>query len=626
MNAPDASLAVDMPMPQDDEARVNGASQGALEAPQVSVLPEPPSTDADYESVMSDAEMKTESETPALFSDGTTDTAPATPSSPARTLHRRRRRNARPSQPLLSAGPPIHKAVAAAAASTASGVSASASSPASSNSTRVQQGPTLETPRTDPAETAEDLQTLGLARDQDEDDLASFNNDICETCGGHGRFLCCDGCPRSFHFACTNPPLDPDEMPFPNGTLLKNPTTSQDLRLRGRAAADDSWYCRVCFSAQKPPRAPSGTGPFGPLIAQLERENPTVFSLPAEIRNYYKGVSTDPNGTYVDSTMLRPLKLNRQGFFEQRDPHALRDKHGNTVLCYKCGGSALPSPASESDPLRTQWRAIISCDFCSLHWHLDCVDPPLSGMPSMTRKWRCPAHVDSLERKQRIPRGTHFTTVNVPLPTPGAPLEKRPQAPVEVIPDPNDKYFNVDGSGQSSNPPWEDVTVTTSAGARVRYRIPEKTIRLEFWTKAMLEKPEEHVQKLAPHIPAAQPDASELDKLVAVALRDARAPPPDAPTLREAEVLVANASAAAESLRPNVHEFAGALRSSHDPSNATPLVPGGAPDDPAHERRNAPQPPITYIYPGEIAELRAVKRLMAAKGADRLLEWLRSDP
>lgn len=52
------------------------------------------------------------------------------------------------------------------------------------------------------------------------------NNDYCETCGGKGHFLCCDGCPRSFHFTCLDPPLDLDEVPT------------------------ESWYCKVCEAAR----------------------------------------------------------------------------------------------------------------------------------------------------------------------------------------------------------------------------------------------------------------------------------------------------------------------------------------------------------------------------------------
>jgi hypothetical protein len=49
------------------------------------------------------------------------------------------------------------------------------------------------------------------------------NQDFCSVCRGIGSFLCCDGCPRSFHFMCLEPPLRVDELP-----------------------EEDQWFCRKC--------------------------------------------------------------------------------------------------------------------------------------------------------------------------------------------------------------------------------------------------------------------------------------------------------------------------------------------------------------------------------------------
>ncbi|GAA5959938.1 hypothetical protein JCM10213_002699 [Rhodosporidiobolus nylandii] len=52
------------------------------------------------------------------------------------------------------------------------------------------------------------------------------NNDFCDRCGGKGHFLCCeDGCLRSFHFQCLEPPLKIDKVP------------------------NESWYCKACQAA-----------------------------------------------------------------------------------------------------------------------------------------------------------------------------------------------------------------------------------------------------------------------------------------------------------------------------------------------------------------------------------------
>ncbi|RUP52144.1 hypothetical protein BC936DRAFT_139878, partial [Jimgerdemannia flammicorona] len=56
-----------------------------------------------------------------------------------------------------------------------------------------------------------------------QDESTKTNNDYCDTCKGLGRFLCCDSCPRAFHFSCVEPPID-------IGDLEKM----------------ENWYCNVC--------------------------------------------------------------------------------------------------------------------------------------------------------------------------------------------------------------------------------------------------------------------------------------------------------------------------------------------------------------------------------------------
>ncbi|KAF9374937.1 hypothetical protein BGX21_003990 [Mortierella sp. AD011] len=55
-----------------------------------------------------------------------------------------------------------------------------------------------------------------------------FNNDYCEACIGLGEFICCDSCPKAFHFSCCQPPLDPSSLP-------------------------DEWLCNECYAAKNPP-------------------------------------------------------------------------------------------------------------------------------------------------------------------------------------------------------------------------------------------------------------------------------------------------------------------------------------------------------------------------------------
>ncbi|WFD45082.1 hypothetical protein MPSI1_003759 [Malassezia psittaci] len=445
-----------------------------------------------------------------------------------------------------------------------------------------------------------------------------------------------------------------------------------------RADADDSWFCQVCFAERMPPSLDRKGGVFAPLLRTLQQTNPKIFALPADLRNYYKGVSTGEDGTYVDSTSLRPLKLSRQGFVEERDGFQLRDKHGQAVLCYQCGGSALPlsdvlpsgssrTPTQaeelvaletladlalkENRPLRapSHGRRMLSCDFCNLHWHLDCLDPPMQSMPSTTRRWKCPAHSSHAEPRIRIPRAANQTkTVQVELLTDSATSHTsrpRPYGEVEVIPDRNDRYFHPDtGKGRSTDPPYEDLTISRTDGTRLQYRIPEKTIRLEFWQRAKHDRSRaESRQKSATRgtadLPSAQGGLAKinldrqslqtndvsipttaLDRLIAVALGESRV---DSQSTRPEQCtydqLAEHRAAADASLAANSTPFEGAMRSTYQQDQASELAPIAKPDPLLDE----PQvEPFAYLYKTELAELRAIKQMLLAKGPDRLREFL----
>jgi hypothetical protein len=90
--------------------------------------------------------------------------------------------------------------------------------------------------------------------------------------------VCCDGCPRSFHFNCVDPPMIEDLLP-------------------------DSWFCRVCVSKREMPLPPA-QGIFKKLSTILVGSNPRAFLLPKTIRNYFENVRTGPEGEYEDGVVV----------------------------------------------------------------------------------------------------------------------------------------------------------------------------------------------------------------------------------------------------------------------------------------------------------------------------------
>ncbi|KAG7193660.1 uncharacterized protein KQ657_000345 [Scheffersomyces spartinae] len=194
-----------------------------------------------------------------------------------------------------------------------------------------------------------------------------LNEDFCTTCGGAGMFICCETCPRSFHFLCTDPPIE---------TLPEH-----------------SWICRECMAKTTPPKQWKDIGLFGSLLNALQFKGPKAFQLPRNMReNSFLGVTTGENGDYMDLTMkpiLSYAKANGSqipGFnkTEALDIDSLYDKEGKPYLCHKCGNSG------------THNRTLIHCDYCPLVWHLDCLNEPMCIPKTIGTKWRCPNHADSL--------------------------------------------------------------------------------------------------------------------------------------------------------------------------------------------------------------------------------------
>ncbi|EST07480.2 Zinc finger, PHD-finger [Kalmanozyma brasiliensis GHG001] len=362
------------------------------------------------------------------------------------------------------------------------------------------------------------------------EDKGSVNNDFCETCGGHGRFVCCDGCPRSFHFHCMSPPLDIDEMPASNAAEVLGPAKSGLVqKAKSKAGTpgpsseintDEMWFCNVCVAERKPKavQKPKGLGPFGQLLPLLSLQNPKSFQLPADVRTYFKDVATANDGDYVNAGMLRQVKPNKHGLIEARDPYRLKDKNGDVVLCYRCGGTALPAestadpqhvaastPAEHTVREGTGWRKIVSCDFCPLHWHIDCVDPLMLGMPSNLRRWMCPAHSDHVNDRRRIARvgASVPKTLDLPIPSaktigPGKHFRTRVlnNGDIDIIPDPMELLMGGNGITGSLQSGVKDVPVVpgvvdspalTAGGSKlaskIRFRFPEKVIRTDFWSK-----------------------------------------------------------------------------------------------------------------------------------------------
>ncbi|KAF6764967.1 hypothetical protein DFP72DRAFT_1029512 [Ephemerocybe angulata] len=315
---------------------------------------------------------------------------------------------------------------------------------------------------TPPARVKEEQSAVAVPTQEPLSNLLN-NNDHCSSCRSNGALVYCDGCPRAFHLWCLDPPMENIDE------------------------GDSRWFCPGCLTQKHPPRRPPPSL-LSPLIYQVETSIPVEFQLPDDIRNFFRDVTTGPKGTYVDATEVKPPRLNRHGLLEDRDPHRLRDKNGAAVLCFRCGMSALPTGLASNVPTAKRprraaskastpdtWKSILSCDYCDLHWHLDCLDPPLSAMPPFNKKWMCPNHAERvLHPQRRIPRNN--------------------ATPIEISKPRQWNNGNIEIS-QSEPPaallkPRVQVDEVLINGRR--YRVPERIVILDFWSKLNRHGAEEH--------------------------------------------------------------------------------------------------------------------------------------
>ena len=185
---------------------------------------------------------------------------------------------------------------------------------------------------------------------------------------------------------------------------------------------------------------------------------------------------------------------------EYRDPYRTKDKNGAPVLCFRCGTSALPrhttrdTPTSgsssgtvsrrpsEYDTESELWRSMVSCDFCPLHWHLDCLNPPLLSVPPLDRKWMCPNHVDhTLVSIRHHDYGLSFSESGVKRIKQRIPRQNPVMIDVARPGQVNNGNIEILDVGPSS--PHDKVSVDEVFINGKRYRIPERIIKLDFWDK-----------------------------------------------------------------------------------------------------------------------------------------------
>ncbi|KAI1893391.1 hypothetical protein AGOR_G00123250 [Albula goreensis] len=140
-----------------------------------------------------------------------------------------------------------------------------------------------------------------------------------------------------------------------------------------------TFWTRMRHRGRTPRVPPRLKRPFQLLIAAAMERNPTQFQLPNELTCT----------TALPGSSKRKRKEEMTGKNVKRPQHEL-DHNGLVPLpvkvCFTCGRSCRVAP-------------LIQCDYCPLLFHMDCLDPPLTAMP--TGKWMCPNHMEHIVLSQK---------------------------------------------------------------------------------------------------------------------------------------------------------------------------------------------------------------------------------
>lgn len=247
------------------------------------------------------------------------------------------------------------------------------------------------------------------------------NNDTCNACDEGGDLICCDRCPSSFHLGCHDPPLLEEDIP--NGLWICHSCkmTDQGSSTQETAPAETSQVAKIkkmrnrsnsrknsatgsctekCthVEAEKDLEDVSNLSPLDQLIRAARILNPRQFELPREINSHFPFPGTEKQDSGQKNGNSKRGPRGRKVY--ELDGYGLVPLPAKT--CHTCGKSCRRAP-------------LIACDYCELFFHQDCLDPPLTALP--TSMWMCPNHVEqfidwklvnSVSATERMKLWNHF--------------------------------------------------------------------------------------------------------------------------------------------------------------------------------------------------------------------------
>lgn len=135
---------------------------------------------------------------------------------------------------------------------------------------------------------------------------------------------------------------------------------------------------RLSLSVESAPPVPDS--PWDQLVKVASMCNPKKFDLPKEMCVY----QLFPGDEKCDSRHGKKNGKSGGGTFKGGKSSEGAPLPAKT--CFSCRKSCKNAP-------------LVACDFCPLFFHQDCLDPPLTALP--TTLWMCPVHPHQIAVSER---------------------------------------------------------------------------------------------------------------------------------------------------------------------------------------------------------------------------------
>lgn len=165
------------------------------------------------------------------------------------------------------------------------------------------------------------------------------------------------------------------------------------------------------------------------------------------------------------NTVVHLARPGRKGYTEEPfDFYRVRGTDGSAALCHQCQKGAAEN------------KALLPCSACSLHWHLDCMSPPMA-CPPLPRNFRCPLHADDTPRglMEKLAPAHKFRKVK------GAPLIEQSYGRGLT----NHGWIEIEEDSDEDDEAYHQH----KNFGRV-YRVPEKGVKLDFIAKYAPPQPQ----------------------------------------------------------------------------------------------------------------------------------------